>query len=497
MQQRLIAIDDDCLTAFRWRSGWLDLEAEFGADAAGLARWDEYIRQNRQSVFSVFAALAEEDLQTEEIPHARGADRRALVERKLAQRFPASDWKYTRSLGRNASGRRDEKILMASLGHPEAIVAWLAPLQRAEARLAGVYTAPLLAERLARELAAGASCFLLVALLRGSLKQMLFEHKRLRFPRSIAADTSNVAATAQLCAEESAKLLRYLVVQRLLAPGAILPVVVLLHPQDLALFQSACRDQEQLRYGYADLPTLAKKHGLRSPPLDSRSDALFLQLMARRPAATQYAAASLRRFHHLGRVRSLLTAGTTALVLAGSISAGLDLAEHSHLAAEQTLLEAGVAAARNEYQLLRSRMPADQFDPGALRAVLERLETLRREKEQLPEALARVSAALERAAGVELERLDWRQEGDSAAGAKGQRMEIHASLPRVAGQDAAAQFAALEGFRSALHQSTGMAVTPLQLPDAIDAGRTLSPGDIDRIAGETPRFILRLGSGPR
>ena len=498
-EQRLLTISDASLTAYRWRSGLLKLEREFVADAEGWLQWDEYIRHNRHAVFSVFAALAEESLQTEEIPHATGADRRALIERKLAQRFPGSAWKFTLSLGRHLSGRRDEKILMAALNRPETIAPWLAPLLRAEARLAGIYTAPLLAARLAAELGAAEPCFLLTSLLQGGLQQMFFDHNQLRFSRVVAADTADVEAAAEVCAEESVKLLSYLIAQRLLAKDSALPVIVLLHPRDMPIFRATCRDHAPIHYSFADLLTISKKHGLRTPPPDSRSDSLFLQLMVRRPTAAQYAPPGLRRSYHLGHVQSLLTATTAAIILVGVASIALDLAEHSRLSGEQGLLTARISTARANYQAALAGKPVQRFDAASLHAVVERIDALQRAGISLPETLAQISAALDRANGVELERLDWRQDGEHepVGQAERQRIDIHARLPQLPGEDAAAQAMAVAGFVAALRRTTGLPADILQWPAAIDANRALSQGDFDRIAGETPRFILRLGLGPR
>lgn len=496
-QQLLLAIGDSSLTAYRWRSGLLNLERKFAPDEEGRGLWDEYVRRNRQAVFSVFAALAEESLQTEDIPYARGADRRALVERKLAQRYPGSAWTFTRSLGRNKSGRRDEKILLAALTRPEAIAPWLAPLQRAEARLAGIYTTPLLAEALATEIGGSQACFLLISLLDGGLQQMFFDHGHLRFSRVVATNTADLAAAGEVCAGESAKLWRYLVAQRLLGADRPLPVVILLHPRDLPLFQASCRDHDALRYRFADVLAVSQKRGLRTVPQDSRSDSLFLHLMVRRTTAAQYAPSGLRRFYHLGRIQTLLRATTAAIILAGLSSAGHDLAEYSRLGDEQAPLAARITAARRNYQVAVANTPTGQFDAGGLQAVAERIDALQQEEIRLPQTLAQISAALDQTQGVELERLDWGQDREQATQDQGQSIAIHGGLPLLRGDDVAAQAAAVTGFAAALRSATGLAVDTLQWPAAIDAKRALSHGDFDRIVGERPRFILRLAVAPR
>lgn len=491
-QQRLLAISDLSLTVYRWRSGLLNLEQAFPADASGLVQWDDYLRRNRHAIFSVFAALADESMQTEEVPHATGADRSALIERKLAQRFPGSTYKFSQMLGRNNSGRRDEKILLAALNRPEILEPWLAILQRADARLAGIYTAPLLAERLVSELANGESRFLLIALFQGGLQQMFFEHKHLRFARSIAADTEDMAAVAELCASESATLLQYLATQRLAAADGVMPVVVLLNDRDVALFRSICRDQGSLRYSFADLPAIARKHGLRTPPEDSCSEALFLHLMVRRPAAAQYAPPGLRRFYHLGRVNLLLIAVTASLSLASLFSAARDLTQGHRLTAEQTALAASIAATGRDYQQALALQSPSQLDSASLRTLADLIESLRRQENDLPRLLAQLSRVLDRFEAVELERLDWRPSDEQARANPAYVMDIDARLPRISGSDDTAQADTVRRFAAALQGVAAAAVSTRQWPAAIDAQRKLSPDQLAQMGQETPHFQLRL-----
>ena len=496
-QQRLLAISELSLTAYRWRSGLLNLEREFAADASGLVQWDDYIRHNRHAIFSVFAALAEENLQAEEIPHVRGADRNALIERKLAQRFPGGNYKLSLLQGRGNSGRRDDKVLLAALNRPEILEPWLAMLRRADARLAGIYTAPLLAERLAGEIGNGEPRFLLTVLLRNGVQQMFFDHKHLRFSRCFAVDTRDREATAELCARESATVLGYLVAQRLLPADSVLPVVTLIHGDDAALFRSACQDQGALRYSFAELSSVSRKNGLRTPPESSLSESLFLHLMVRRPAAAQYAPPGIRRFYHLGRIQSLLVASTAAIVLASLLSTGRDLVELSRVDGERLLLADQAEKAASEYQVARTRLSPKHLDTAALRAVTDSLEALPREESNLARILVQISLALERSPGVELERLDWRQSEESAASGFRYQVDVHARLPLPTAADADAQASSVAGFAAALHSATDSPVETVQWPAAIDLQRRLGPDDVEQIGGDKPSFHLRFATTAR
>ena len=62
-------------------------EGKFSADEAGLNAFREYLRSAQGALFAVLADLAGEDFHEEQIPYLRGADREALLARRLAQRY--------------------------------------------------------------------------------------------------------------------------------------------------------------------------------------------------------------------------------------------------------------------------------------------------------------------------------------------------------------------------------------------------------------------------
>ena len=72
------------VTAYRWSRGELHKDAAFGMDKDGVAGFSKYVGGASGSLFYVLADVVEEDFFQENIPYVRGADRRALLARKLA-----------------------------------------------------------------------------------------------------------------------------------------------------------------------------------------------------------------------------------------------------------------------------------------------------------------------------------------------------------------------------------------------------------------------------
>jgi hypothetical protein len=67
--------------------GVLSEEGSFDATEAGKLGFANYLAGNRKSIFSILANVSDEGFHIETIPFLRGADRTAIVRRKLGQLF--------------------------------------------------------------------------------------------------------------------------------------------------------------------------------------------------------------------------------------------------------------------------------------------------------------------------------------------------------------------------------------------------------------------------
>src|SRR5688572_21521617 len=133
----------------------LELEAKFSGDDLGVTAFREYLRGRKGALFAVLADLAGEDFHEEHIPWLRGGDREAVVQRRLAQRYRDTRLATALPLGRvTTPQRRNERLLLASFTNTQQFAPWLDALEESGARLAGVYSVPLLAPALAARLGA-------------------------------------------------------------------------------------------------------------------------------------------------------------------------------------------------------------------------------------------------------------------------------------------------------------------------------------------------------
>src|SRR5687767_6933236 len=169
---------------YRDARGALELEATFSGDDGGVAAFRESLRGRKGGLFSILADVAGEDFHEEQIPLLRGGDRESVIQRRIAQRYRDTRLAAALSLGIVQAGeRRNERLLLASFTNTQGLAPWLDALEESGARLAGVYSVPLLAPALAARLGARSARALVVSANRAGLRQCFIEDGRLRFAR--------------------------------------------------------------------------------------------------------------------------------------------------------------------------------------------------------------------------------------------------------------------------------------------------------------------------
>ena len=86
-ERRAVIVASDSATVYAWRADTLESALVFTADDAGVEEFARYIREAPPSPILVAVDVVEEEYRQDTVPHVRGADRRAVIERKQSRLF--------------------------------------------------------------------------------------------------------------------------------------------------------------------------------------------------------------------------------------------------------------------------------------------------------------------------------------------------------------------------------------------------------------------------
>lgn len=138
----LLRLDAHGLDAWQMHDRSLARVARFGAgEHAALATW--LSAWPRAARCRVLVDLADEAFEIEDLPRVRGADRRALIARRLGSWFARSEFALATALGDAAqkAGRRFERFLFSGLNRPALVEPWLQAVTGAGHRVDRVVSA--------------------------------------------------------------------------------------------------------------------------------------------------------------------------------------------------------------------------------------------------------------------------------------------------------------------------------------------------------------------
>jgi len=412
--RRLIYFSAHQVTVFVWKAGILNHEDSFENTADGLNRFTAYLATHRRSIFSILADVSEESFQIETIPFLHGKDRSAIIARKCGQLFFNASLTTSVSLGHQKSRRKDERIMLAALTNNDAFSPWLAAITDADVPLRGLYSLPLLAPLLLKTIGVTDKRCLLLTIQDQGLRQSYLENGELQFSRLTPLHNSSIGGIAQTFSNEAHKLQQYLVSQRIIGRHESIGAYLLAHANARKAIENSSENSETLSFVILDIEESARRCGCNTPPVDTRCEQLFLQLLAKNARGAQFAGDDIRRGYYLWRIRTLLQ-GSGALILGACLLTSGKLAFDAYrLQQETAFVTAETDLARRRYDSIVKTFPSIPTDNDSLRRVIRQYANLERES-ILPDGLFReISRALQSSEAVEIENIEWKSVDENA-----------------------------------------------------------------------------------
>ena len=394
---------------YRSAGSALELEAKFSGDDLGLTAFRDFLRGQRGALFAVVADLAGEDFHEEQIPFVRGADREAVLSRRLAQRYRDTRLAAGLSLGQVAGAeRRNERVLLTSFTNTQQLSPWLDALEEARVRLAGVYSVPLLAPALVGRLGVKEARVLLVTSNRAGLRQCYVENGRLRFARLERTVDMVPQAQAMFVRSETQRLVQYLVTLRALPrDGSAVQVLVVAPPGERAVFEQALASDARLQFRVIDYTEAQRAVKLRRPPEAAAAEALFLHLAARRPPAEQFASRADRRSYFIWQLqRGIVAAGVAGFALCALAGASRWIEVMSLRGQVEGELRAARTATQ-QYERITSSFPVTQTSTENLKLTVVEFRRIAERSADPQRTFLHISRVLEQYPQFELDSLRW------------------------------------------------------------------------------------------
>ena len=491
---------------YRWTRRALVLDATFGADEPGIAAFRDYLRSKKRALFYVVADVAGEDFHEDQIPYLRGGDRQAVIERRLAQRYRDTRLAAALSLGYVTGERRNERLLLASFTNTQQFAPWLDALAESGTKLAGVYSAPLVAPALAARLGARGNRAFVITANRAGLRQCFIEDGKLRFARLEQIADMAPEDLAAFVRSETMRLARYLTTLRALPrDGPPVEVLVVAPNGQKAAFDRVLASDSRYVFRTFDLDGAARAAKVGRAPPETLAERLYLDLMVRQTPKEQFARREDRRGYVMWQLqRGIALAGAAGFAICALYAGArwLDVMSARDQAAAEQL---AATRATDRYRQITAAFPVTQTTTDNLKATVVEFRKIAARTAWPEPSFVHLSKVLDAFPQIELESLTWRigRPGEGAAesteraasvvsGPVAELLEVSGKVNTTQRSDYRAITAEVQRFAQALSAGSPYRLERTRLPFDITSQGTLT-GDIGAMdRGESPRFTVVL-----
>lgn len=413
MAKHFLYLTNDRLACFLWKRGNIVSAESFPVQDVAPMEFEKYLFKHRREPVYFVLDLTEEDFRLESIPHLRGGDQQAVLNRKLGQIYRQSSFRHAIIQGRDTEGRRDDRVLYHGITNADLPAVWLKVIERVGVPMEGIYSAPILSGELLRKLDVFFPHTLLVSLVSGSgLRQTYFQNRQVKFSRLTFLERTASSKRGQQIADEVSRTWQYLDSLRFFSGEDALEVCLLLHPSEERDVTEAIRDYPLLQHRVLNIEEVAGALKMKPPPLNSEAESLFVQLLARSRLENHFAQSDQTRVARLRRVGTAIHV-VNGLLLASSIAtAGVLLAQAQQIGAENAKRDAQARLLSTQHKELLGKIQDAQVSSDTSRDAAA-FNARYLEPEPMPvQLLQDISKVLAQFPNVRLQQLAWQSSND-------------------------------------------------------------------------------------
>ena len=323
----------------------------FNPDEEGLAEFNHYLRTTDNYPARILVDVIEESFELEAIPHVGSADRKAIVKRLVEKTNRASgDYSYFKVIGREPSGRKDDNILLSVLTNPGLLAPWLEQIEKAGVAISGVWSLPLISEKLIDKMGlTRGNVLLMTQQVPSNIRQNYFKDGKFKTSRSAGVNLYE-APIGGYMAEEVDQSVRYLANHRFIGFDEKVNIHVIANRKDEQSIRESCKDSPLIIFHYHYVDEIEQLIGC-DDIAEEYCNGIFSSLCKDASIIkSHYGPKNLFKFYYQQLTETALRALSIVILIASIISGISFVANTSSLKDEIVLLNKNTGAMERAYK---------------------------------------------------------------------------------------------------------------------------------------------------
>ena len=183
--KQILLINQTRLIVLRWHKNQFCGMTEFESGQKGYADFEKTVKQELLKPVKILIDIAEESIQIEEVPHLMGRNRFEMLQRIKNRYLQQYTYCHTSVQGRSGKEQNKDNILVSAITNSASVQPWIEMLTENSVPIIGIYSVPLVGERLLRTIGIQQENVLLILpRLSGGVRQSLYIKGKLKFSRA-------------------------------------------------------------------------------------------------------------------------------------------------------------------------------------------------------------------------------------------------------------------------------------------------------------------------
>lgn len=501
--RRILLINFEGLAVYGLDNGRLMKLAAFADDEFGHDKFRDYLIDESLKTISIVVDSPAEDFIVEKVVHVGPYDRKSFLERKLDQHFRNTDYRSAKILGREKSGRRDDRVLFSAITQTRNIDNWLKVMLQEQVSIKSMTSPAFAICKVAMELGLETNKeILLVNWQRNGIRQSLIANDKLMFSRLTPLPIDPDADLAQAILDATLQSREYLERIGLLSERE-LPELHVVSPM---LEDDAFEDQP----GKADFGAIHHHNSIDMMPIhkyggpQSEITAILLCFdwgVHNGDFGNIYASPATMRFTNLRKQRALVVLSCLlALIFGGVVSAPV-LNDAFDSRANYQSMVVGMLPVQEQYNQLTAQFPETPIPSAAMALVVNTYDLVDSQSHLPNELLADISQALLQHSSISLSSLVWKLDADTqyveisdAILADNAVIEVELYGEQLGATSFENSDIRLREFIDTLSRIEGAIVTPISLPIESGPNSAVSAIVSDQVVNSEFGLSLRIES---
>lgn len=410
---RVLLIEAGRVTLLRWQRSSLRLFAQFRPEPADFQKFENLLHIEARVPFIIVLDCIEEDFRLESVAHVTGADRTAMLERKLSFAFRTTPFKTARVVGREKDGRKDDRVLLTALTKTELIDPWLSRILKEKLPVQSVTSAAYMMELLAATTGLkGKPHLLLTNIEAGSgMRQTYLQKGRVIFSRLTPINDRQDLDLATMLLEQSVQTRKYLERIKQLPYDTRLCVHAL-PAEGLTLELPVALEESQLEFSSQPAAAIvpARTLALESMPAGAIAVSL-VQALRGKGLRNVYAVPVMRRFHLIKHIASYLYVTSAAVVIGAILMVAPTMVDTFSLWEREAQTVAQTQPLLVQYEQLRSSFPETPISSSTMEMVVSSFDKMRAQTYNPSELLEWLGNGLLQYPDLQLRTFEWGLQG--------------------------------------------------------------------------------------